>query len=502
MEQLPSNFLNRLVVLQNYSKQCVRVLPITGATVQAGGFTSFQLPIGSVLDLRTLYVSFFGRTMQADGTDIPANTNICGFPAHTACLIKNLSININGTNIQNIPHYSWLYKLLTDYKTSYNNKLKQVNTNPDPSFRYELAANGAVTKYNTFAPTDSAHVNSFKRNYVINEWIGFLGTCEPSIINTNLLGQVEIVIEWENNGILWQQIAGAGAVLPDPNYELSNIELWVDKLDFMDERYMTILNQEVSTENGMKIPYKNYMVYLGPETANSKNATVKITENCRSLEKIIYSFMPTVRNNQLPLQLGTPANVLANLAVGADAPAIVTFVNDTLNLGHLPKRLYCYQNLVANADANILNTSAAFSRSGLGLGVPVNQRAATNCIEFFINSQSVAQLSFEKAYEETIKAFDLHDDDIKHINPGLRDIVTWEKDFFAAALSTSHIGNKDPNLGYLMSGRNTLATSMNIVVTSQNQRGTNNAQAAKSVLVTEFSSTLLVKTGRNVAFIR
>ncbi len=55
--------------MQNYSKQPIRVLPVTGASVTAGGFTTFQLPVGSVLDLRTVALHFFGQTTTAAGAD-------------------------------------------------------------------------------------------------------------------------------------------------------------------------------------------------------------------------------------------------------------------------------------------------------------------------------------------------------------------------------------------------------------------------------------------------
>lgn len=501
MNDLPSNFYNKLSVMQNYSKQPIRVLPVTGASVTAGGFTTFQLPVGSVLDLRTVALHFFGQTTTSGGADL-TNANIVGFPQHMACLIRNLSININGVNITNIPYYSWLYKLLSDFKTNYIARMKQIGTNADPSLYLESTAAGVVTKHPTYVNTASTDVNSFKRNYQINDWIGFLGSCEPSIIDTNLLGQVEIVIQWETTDVLWSSPQVAN------NYKLDDLELWVDKIDFKDDRYFTI-QQQVLESSGMQIPFKNYMVYLGTDVTDSKTTTVKCTENCRSLDKIIYSFMNGTRNANSLLQLGTQTNILATAALPtgatyaeAELDAIGTRVQN-ISAGHIPPSMFCYAECITTGDPNLLNTSIYFKRNGLGLGVAAGTKANNNVIEFQINSQTVAQLSFLRAYEETLKAFELNDDnDRLMINPGLQDLVRYEKDFFAAALSTSHINNKDPTLGYLMSGRNTQATSVNIVVSSTNQRATNAAQAATPCVVTEFSSTLLVKPQRNIALLR
>lgn len=498
-ESLPSNFHHKLTVMQNYSKQPIRVLPVTGASVTSGAFTTFQLPVGCVLDLRTVALHFFGQTTQADGTDMPA-AQICGFPQHTACLIQNLSINVNGVNVQNIPYYGWLYKLLSDFKTNYNSRMKQVGTNADPSLILDMTEAGVVTKYPTYVNTASRSVNSFKRNYQINDWIGMLGSCEPSIIDTNLLGQVEIVIQWASADVLWVSPTLAGV-----NYKLDSLELWVDKLDFKDDRYFAIA-QQLLEGSGLSIPYKNYMVYLGTDLTNTKTATVKCTENCKSLDKIIYSFMNGSRGREGLLQLGNQNQILADVAAGAnDAATIVnlrTFTNDNVQEGWLAAKNFCYTNVLATGHENVLNSSVYFKRNGLGLGCAVGTKMATNTIEFQINSQVVAQLNFLQAYEETLKAFELNDNDIPQINPGLQDLVRYEKDFFAAALSTCHINNKNPNLGYIMSGRDTQATSMNITVASTAQRANDNAQAATPVVVTEFTSTLLVRPQRNIGFVR
>jgi hypothetical protein len=198
------------------------------------------------------------------------------------------------------------------------------------------------------------------------------------------------------------------------------------------------------------------------------------------------------RNAGSTLQLGNAVNIATDK----------TITNDYILGGYFSSNTFCYNNLIAAGDANLLNSSIYFKRNGLGLGCPAGTKQNTNTIEFLINSQSVCQLSLLQAYEETLKAFELNDTDMPQINPGIRDLVLYEKDFFACALSTSHINNRDPTLGYLLSGRNTQATSLNIVVNSINNRGTDNAQAATPCIVTEFSSVLLVKAHRNIALMR
>eukprot|EP00961_Rhodomonas_salina_P210071 2836653-Rhodomonas_salina.1 len=60
------------------------------------------------------------------------------------------------------------------------------------------------------------------------------------------------------------------------------------------------------------------------------------------------------------------------------------------------------------------------------------------------------------------------------INPGIIDINRYEKDFYAVALSTSHINDKRPD--FLISGKDTQATAMNVAVKITGGRPVNAAQ--------------------------
>ena len=77
----------------------------------------------------------------------------------------------------------------------------------------------------------------------------------------------------------------------------------------------------------------------------------------------------------------------------------------------------------------------------------------------------------------------------------------FQKDFYVCGFSTSHIGNKD-KLYSLISGRDTMATSLNLTVKSTSS-GTNNAQGGCiPYVITKFTSVLHVTGERNVLVVR
>jgi hypothetical protein len=119
-------------------------------------------------------------------------------------------------------------------------------------------------------------------------------------------------------------------------------------------------------------------------------------------------------------------------------------------------------------------------------------------VQFEINSQDLPTqpLSLVSQYEETLKTFELNADNINKINPGITDLVRYEKDFYCCALSTSHINDKRPD--FLISGKNTQATSMNVAVKVVGGRTADPAQACQPIVITEMSAVLIVKPGRSV----
>ena len=500
--ELPSNFVSKMNVLQNYNKAPIRVLPVSGSSpVRENGYIKFILPPGSVLDLRTISINFWGRTYHSDNT---STAKLVGFPKWTNSLIRDLDIWVNGRSVQKFPNYGFVYNVLQDYKADYAARCKQVGINADPSVYTHMDQTGVIVKHNTYVnhPT-SGPINGMQGHYCWNDFIGFLASCEPSILDTNLLGSVEIHITLSPANVLFAAgLAGGDSV----GFELSDLVMYVDKLDFKDERYYSMMNAILQSPARLKIPYKNYGFYTGePITDTSgKGGTIKITEACESLDKIIFTFQDNTQpDGKQLLQLGS-GNVMAPATAGAlgNAGDIATYLNNNLTDGSIPATQYNYQTVLATGDDNVLNTSLFFKRNGLGLGAPLGAKN-TGTVQFRVNSQDLTHpLSLLEQYQETMKAFELNEDDQKQINPGIRNINTWERDFYVCALSTSHINDKNKDQYTLVSGLDTQATSMNIAVDFKKGRDPHANQRAIPIVITEFTSHLVVSPGRQVLAIR
>ena len=74
----------------------------------------------------------------------------------------------------------------------------------------------------------------------------------------------------------------------------------------------------------------------------------------------------------------------------------------------------------------------------------------------------------------------------------------FQKDFYVCGLSTSHIGNKYPDLFPLLSGRDTMSTAINISVSSTDKTNHASHGACQPCIITKFSSMLHISSERNV----
>lgn len=480
-EFLPSNFHEKSTILQNYTKSPVRIIPSSGQQdLKPNDIVIMSLPVGSVQDLRTFCLNF---DFESNGS----GTVIQGMPKWTSSLIDTMDIYVNGQNIQHIPYYNWWYNTLKDFKKGYREAMKELNVNADPSVISTIDNTGAITTYNTYKSTGQADQDKFKGSYTINDYIGFLGECSPSIIDTNLFGTIEIHIKLAPATILFRE---GGATASD--YTIKNLYGFIDKLDFKDERYYAVQETIMNSNTPLKIPYKNYRIHTGSELATGKESTTRFTESTNSLDKIHLSFLDGNRNTQGALSLGDTTKEIVDAAVASYAD-VNTYLNGSFKAGFIAPSQYNYENLLVAGHTDLLNNSKYFKRNGLGIGT----------VQFEINSQDLPSfpLNITNQYQETMKAFELNDSDDKNINPSMKSIQIWERDFYLCTLSTSHINDKSDTT--FISGLNTQATSMNIAVkcTQSTTLATNAAQKCTPIVCCEMTSILLVNSGRQISVV-
>jgi hypothetical protein len=209
--------------LSGFSKQGVKLRPMSQQSASPGDVIVYELPANTVIDLRTLSLFALGTTTATGGTS-PSVV----FPKHIETLIDSIQVEINGTLVDSgFLGYNQLHKLYMDYLAGIdkNSTMRSLLQQGD------LTALGhtttAVTAGGTTLPPVLASAMVTGRTHtnlpiVFNSFLGFLSAKCP-IIDTSILGQVRVLVKLAPASVLL--VSGAPTSF---NYSLSSMFATID----------------------------------------------------------------------------------------------------------------------------------------------------------------------------------------------------------------------------------------------------------------------------------
>jgi hypothetical protein len=131
-----------------------------------------------MVDLSTLSMCFTGSTITTAG--------IAAFPRNIENIIERLEVECNGQIIaEGLAGYNHLYTW---------NSIVDTTFGQDVCNRRKILQNGA----NSTIPG----ANTTGLQFVIQNWLGFLGSVSPNVIDTSLIGNVRLRITLTTSQIL------------------------------------------------------------------------------------------------------------------------------------------------------------------------------------------------------------------------------------------------------------------------------------------------------------
>ena len=207
---LPSSLFERITTMKRIGKSSVKIQPLNNGSVNSTQSITFQLPNDAILDLATLELSAMIKLPHAGAAiNTPQNYYQGKYLPRNglASLISAIDIQINGKSISNIVGYSYLYNLIKDWVLG-KDLTNRVNEMRDPSsfFCHDggkiIPIRGfPIVKYSGTAATDDKFLR-FQQRYFCRDFIGFLNESSQTIINTAMLGLVQIQIWLESPAVL------------------------------------------------------------------------------------------------------------------------------------------------------------------------------------------------------------------------------------------------------------------------------------------------------------
>ncbi len=249
----PDNLLYFVKKLQGYSRNNVKVLPLTSTTSGPGQVIQFRLPTNSLIDLST-WCLHGNLTVAGTGAEV-------NFGRDTASMIRNVQVQIGGQTIQNLNQYNLVWQAL---------KQSTMSTSASASNKWlEYDANVVAVGNNN---------QSTKSPFVVRNWLGFFQS-SPSILDTSLVGEIVISLTIETDPLKFCiNEAGTTAV----TLALTELFSSIDLISIQDGVYDMVAKQALASGLMLEIPVPNYFTFLHSATSDSYDT--QFTIGCQSLD--------------------------------------------------------------------------------------------------------------------------------------------------------------------------------------------------------------------------
>ena len=399
----PKNMSYHFDRIVNYSKQTVKIFPDRTGNIAHGENIIFELPKNCLVDLDSLLWSY--NLTIPEAANGGGNFRCRRMPRNSASIIDALYVYINDQQVSADTYYNQLFNTMVDHTAGYDyhaSGLRQLeNTDPSTLYTYNNATGVLGNVAAAFAQTENNSDNN--KQYIVRNWLSFLGTAATRVLDTSLLGVVKIEIRLAEPTILWRSAIGAtnNVVNANPSYTINGTTSFmsITKIAFGDSVYYDLLKNIVMS-SGLKIPFKSYVTHRG-------NAFTKAAGQ--------FTHQFNVNSTHLTKLIGTTL-------IGAYQTDVGLIVQNP-NLQWLEQAI---------TQENILfNNSAYFRKEATGLGT----------LNWEVNnvSQYPAPISYTDVYNENLKALNMDSDIQAGCHPGIQSVFHFLRHYFVSILSFEHI---------------------------------------------------------------
>ena len=288
-----------------YTSNVFKIMP-SGKTsaIQSNDIVTINLPSNSICDLRTFSVFFNAGITTAAG----ANNNP-RLPAKIDSLFSSIEILVGGVQVSQGNSF---YNVLRHMKDAVcGDKTDPVCGHPDIVRAVSTSGVGAFADDNpevflgTNTATGSQFISPTESPYCVSDWEGFLGTCEPRLLDLSLMGSVQIRITFAPNSVLTNSLGSeiaatslfadnravstfVGVAAGSAEYEVKNLFATIECISIHDENYDAVLADMMSTQGYLSVPFKNYYAF-----SQSHSGTSKFQISSQSIDRIWTAYRPS-----------------------------------------------------------------------------------------------------------------------------------------------------------------------------------------------------------------
>ena len=284
-----SYFLDRL---SGFSTNIFRLETNGADSATANKIIRFSLPSNALLNMRSFALHF---NAQTDATGKGAR-----LPAKIDTLIERVEVTAGGIQLsQGLNLYNVLRHakdaLEGDHCNSVCGHPDIIRTvSPVDGFGYVDAnnANAAILSGTNGERYPSTHKQA---QFTIDHWEGFIGTCEPKIIDAAILPDLVISIYLADNNVLTSSagvaLDGTGSSdLTDDGtggatFTLNNIHATIESIGLADSVYDNMVSSMIASKGFVEVPFKQYFSFT-----NTHEGSTRFSVASQSLDRIWVAF--------------------------------------------------------------------------------------------------------------------------------------------------------------------------------------------------------------------
>ena len=260
-------FMDRM---SGFSTNIFKLMPQGSPDAQPNSISRVTLPANALLNTRSFKLHFRAST-SGSGARLPADLST---------LIERVEVSAGGVQLSQGTNF---------YNTLCNAKAAIMGSKCD-----SVTGHSEVVRNQMFDGTVVAGTAGANEEYtagtphVIDKWEGFLGTCEPKILDAAILPDLVVSIYWADNSVLAscsgtltdnEFITAPGA--PSAAYTIKDIHASIETIGLADSVYDNMVSSMIAQKGFVEIPFKQYFSFSNVHTNSSR-----FTVATQSLDRI------------------------------------------------------------------------------------------------------------------------------------------------------------------------------------------------------------------------
>ena len=324
-------FLDRM---SGFSTNIFRLEPQGSTSSGPNSITRITLPSNALLNTRSFKLHFLATTVAA--------SSVGGrLPADISTLVERVEISAGGVQLSQGTNF---------YNTLVNAKAALLGSRCDGVTGHsELVRASKFDGSTDIADTAGADelYSGTGTPHVIDKWEGFLGTCEPKILDSSILPDLVVSIYWASDTVLASCKQNTTSALftakPDAGaeaaaYEIKNIHASIETVALADSVYDNMVAGMIESKGFIEIPFKQYFAFHNTHTGSSR-----FTVATQSLDRLWMAWRKNTYNTLDGPHAVPGYSTAVGVAAGAFTPAVLSAYGGAHGTGAVEKYITNYQ---------------------------------------------------------------------------------------------------------------------------------------------------------------